>query len=118
MAEKKKKCRQYSVDYLKFGMIPSPLNVQLPMCLLCEQTFSNESMKPSRLSNHLKSMHSDKSMKDVSFFQQLRDKYIQRQTISAFVDKSVVQNTDGLLASYSISLLIAKAGKPTPFAKI
>ena len=100
------------MDYLKFGMIPSPQNVQLPMCLLCEQTFSNESMKPSRLSNHLKAMHSDKSMKDVSFFQQLRNKYIQRQTISAFVDKSVVQNTDGLLASYSISLLIAKAGKP------
>ena len=44
MAEKKKKCRQYSVDYLKFGMIPSPQNVQLPMCLLCEQTFSKHSV--------------------------------------------------------------------------
>ena len=45
MAEKMKKFRQYSVDYLKFGIIPSPGNVQLPMCLLCKHVFSNESIK-------------------------------------------------------------------------
>ena len=50
----KKKCRQYSVDYLQFGFIPSPSNEQLPMCLLCEAVFSNEAMKPSRLSDHLR----------------------------------------------------------------
>ena len=87
MAKKKKKCRQYSGDYLKFGIIPSPENVQIPMCLLCELVFSNELMKSSRLSNHLKTMHSDKSMNDISFLQQLRDKYFKRQTILEFLEK-------------------------------
>ena len=49
----KRKCRQYSEKYLQFGFIPSPSNVQLSMCLLCEKSFSNEAIKPSRLSDHL-----------------------------------------------------------------
>ena len=37
----KRKCRQYS-EYLQFGFIPSPSNVQLPMCLVCGKSFFNE----------------------------------------------------------------------------
>ena len=37
----KRKCRQYSEEYLQFGFIPSPSNVQLPMCLVCGNSFSN-----------------------------------------------------------------------------
>ena len=33
----KKKCRQYSVEYLKYGFIQSPTNPQQPMCLVCEK---------------------------------------------------------------------------------
>ena len=38
------------------------------MCLICEQVFSNEGMKPSRMIDHLKSRHSDKADKDALFF--------------------------------------------------
>ena len=58
----KRKCRQYSVEYLKYGFIPAPHNEQLPMCLLCFQTFSNEAMKPSRMQDHLHRKHLDKKM--------------------------------------------------------
>ena len=58
--DSKKKCRQYSADYIKYGFVESPSNEQLPMCLMCEQVFSNEGMKPSRMIDHLKSRHSDK----------------------------------------------------------
>jgi hypothetical protein len=53
MAESKKKCRQYSIDYLKFGFIPPLSNKHLPMCLLCNKVLSNDSMKPSKLEDHL-----------------------------------------------------------------
>ena len=33
----KKKCRQYSVEYLKFGFIESILNKTKPYCLICNK---------------------------------------------------------------------------------
>ena len=67
----KKKCRQYSVEYLKFGFIESPTNPQQPMCLVCEKNFSNEAMKLSRLLEHLQKIHPDKSGKTLAFFYSL-----------------------------------------------
>ena len=71
--------------------------------------FSNEGMKPSRMIDHLKSRHSDKADRDVQFFINLRDN---RKTMGSMFRKVDKQNFDGLTASYNISLLIAKAGKP------
>ena len=105
----KKKCRQYSADYIKYGFVKSPSNEQLPMCLMCEQVFSNEGVKPSRMIDHLKSRHSDKVDKDVQFFINLSDS---RKTMVGMFGKIHRQNTDGLVASYNISLLIEKSGKP------
>ena len=39
----KVKVRKYSLDYLKF--IVAPHDERLPLCLLCEQTLCNDSMK-------------------------------------------------------------------------
>ena len=76
----KKKCRQYSVEYLKYGFVSAPQNQQQPMCLLCEKVFSNEAMKPSRLLEHLKK-NSDKAHKNIAYFQSLREKFQKRKTI-------------------------------------
>ncbi|XP_041963280.1 protein ZBED8-like [Alosa sapidissima] len=111
MAANKKKCRQYSVDYINFGFIPSPTNVQLPMCLLCEQVFSNEAMKPSRLKDHLNKMHPDKASHDVAYFNALKEKH-SRRTISNLFARKTNQTENGLVASYNISLLIAKSRTP------
>ena len=62
------KCRSYHVEYIKFGFVPSPSNLQLPMCLLCKKTLSNEAMKPSRLKDHLNRIHPDKADKPSKFF--------------------------------------------------
>ena len=66
-------------------------------------------MKPSRMIDHLKSRHSDKADIDAQFFNNLRDN---RKTMGSMFRKVDKQNIDGLAASYNISLLIAKAGKP------
>ena len=113
MAEKnKKKCRQYSIDYLKFGFIPSPTNQQLPFCLLCNQVFSNEIMKPSRMCEHLTKKHPDKKDKDLNYFQAVQKQFGKRSSIDGMFNKVQNKNADGLIASYNISLLIAKCGKP------
>ena len=60
----KKKWRQYSVEYLKYGFIQSSTNPQQPMYfVVCEKNFSNEAMKPSKLLELLQKIHSDKSGK-------------------------------------------------------
>jgi zinc finger BED domain-containing protein 5/7/8/9 len=82
------------------------------MCLICERSFSNEAMKPSRLNEHLQKMHPDRAGKDLAYFQSLRDKFGKRPTLNNLFSAVSQQNTDGLRASYNISLLIAKAGKP------
>lgn len=112
MSESKKKCRQYSVDYLKLGFIPSLSDKQLPMCLLCNKVLGNDAMKPSKLQDHLRRCHPDKTDKDLKYFQTLKDKLQKRPTLDRMFASTSQRNDDGLRASYNISLLIAKSGKP------
>ncbi|GBP52560.1 Protein FAM200B [Eumeta japonica] len=111
MAESKK-CRQYSVEYLKFGFLPSKADKRLPTCLLCNKVLSNDSMKPSKLEDHLRRCHPDKIGKDLKYFQTLKEKYEKRPTVHSMFSSTSESNDDGLRASYNISLLIAKSGQP------
>ena len=81
------------------------------MCLVCEKSFSNDAMKPSRLLEHLQKIHPDKSSKTLAFFHSFRDQFLKRKNMNMFTFSSK-NSDDGLKASYNISLLIAKAGKP------
>jgi len=85
--------------------------MQQPLFLLCERSFSNEAMKPSRLSKHLTKVHSDKADTSLSFFQGLKLKYENRVTVGKLFKKAAITRDKGLVASY-ISYLIAKLGKP------
>lgn len=111
MSEPKRKCvvRQYNVEYLKFGFVPSFADKTRPMCLICQKTFSNEAMKPSRLLDHLSKMHADKKDNPLSFFQSLQTK---QTTVTSMFSATPKQDDDGLRASYNISLMIAKSGQP------
>ncbi|KAL1454578.1 hypothetical protein WDU94_010798 [Cyamophila willieti] len=82
------------------------------MCLLCYKSMSNEAMKPSRLENHLKKVHPEKSNKPIQYFAELKAKYEKRETVGSLLGKVTKKIDNGLLASYKVSLLIAKAGKP------
>ena len=82
------------------------------MCLLCGKSFSNEAMKPSRLSDHLEKKEADKKDKPVAFFQDLKDKFRNRSTITSMMTNCSEQVGRGLLAFYKVSYLIAKYGKP------
>ena len=108
----KNKCRQYSVEYLKYGFVSAPHSQQQPMCLLYEKVFSNKAMKPCRLLEHLTKMHSDKADKNLAYFQSLQENFQKRKIIGNMFASTSQQSTDGLHASYNIPLLIARSGKP------
>ncbi|KAF0713483.1 SCAN domain-containing protein 3-like, partial [Aphis craccivora] len=112
MSEVKKKKRQYSAEYIKYGFIQSRTNPSSPMCLICQKTFSNEAMKPYRLLDHFNKMHSGMKDKDVTYFQNMEKNYVAQPTLSTLFSAASKQDNDGLRASYNISLLIAKTGKP------
>ena len=82
------------------------------MCLLCERVFSNEAMEPSRLLEHLKKIHPDKVDKTLAYLQSIRENLQKRKTIGNMFASTSQHSSDGLRASYNISLLIAKSGKP------
>ena len=62
----KRKCIHYHVEYQNYGFITAPSNDQV--CLLREKVFSNEVVKSSRLSDHLRKIHSDKAGQHLSYF--------------------------------------------------
>ena len=106
----KKKVRQYSEEYLKFGFIPAIHDERSPFCLLCQQCLTNESMKPGRLELHLKAKHSAYVNSDLNYFKSLKEKFAKRSTIKSLFTTQTVSVSRTLEASYEISLLIAKCG--------
>lgn len=107
----KKKVRQYSDEYLKFGFIPANHDERSPFCLLCNQCLTNESMKRGRLEGHMKAKHSEYVNLDLSYFKTLKDKFEKRSTVKSLFSAQTATAKCTLEASYKIALLIAKSGK-------
>ena len=67
MSQKK---RKYQDNYLDFGftyLIEDDL--QIPQCVVCMKTFSNSTMKPASLKQHLANAHQSMTSKNRSFFE-------------------------------------------------
>ena len=82
----KKKCRQRE-EYLAFGFVESPHDQKQSMCLICNNSFSNQAMKPSWLAEHLKRKHSDIVNRTRAFLENLKN-FDQRNTLSAYLKKA------------------------------
>ena len=107
----KKKVRQYSNEFLKFGFIPAAHDERSPFCLLCLQTLTNESMKAGRLENHLKAKHPNHVKSNLQYFKTLKTNFEKRTKITSLFANQTASLNRTLEASYAISLLIAKSGK-------
>ena len=68
-------------------------------------------MKPCKLEDHLRRCNADKTCKDLLYFTNLKEKLQKRSTVDNMLVSTSKRDNDGLLASYNISLLIAKSGK-------
>ncbi|GBP24081.1 Protein ZBED8 [Eumeta japonica] len=69
-------------------------------------------MKRSKLEDHLRRCHPEKIGIDLKYFQTLKEKYEKKPTVHSIFSSTSESYDDGLRASYNISLLIAKSGKP------
>ena len=65
--------RQYDEKHLKLGftIAPSSEKVPLLMCLICAKILSNDAMKPSKLTGHFQSQHSNLVGKPLAYFGRL-----------------------------------------------
>ena len=79
-----KKRRQYSQEYLKYGLVPLFAKEDISMCLLCEKTYSNEAIKPAKMRDHLERFHFDKS-RYLKYFNILRRKLRAKLNLNAFL---------------------------------
>ncbi|KFD61154.1 hypothetical protein M514_26641 [Trichuris suis] len=95
----KKKCRQYSVEYLAYGFIPAPQNPSMAFCLNCTKMVSNESMIPSKMKKHLESAYADKKDKPLEYYQNLRNNFEKRMTLSKIVTERSKKLDKGTIAS-------------------
>ena len=63
------KKRKYSETYLKFGFTFTINNgLDIPVCVLCQKSLGNDSMKPSLLTRHLERAHPEFKDKELDFF--------------------------------------------------
>ena len=56
--------------FLQYGFTCSCEDrVEKPLCLICNETLSAESLKPSKLKRHLKTKHTESSDKPIQYFE-------------------------------------------------
>ncbi|KAL4148924.1 hypothetical protein QTP88_003062 [Uroleucon formosanum] len=64
------------------------------------------------MKEHFMKKHPDKSNKNILYFTDPKNKFEKRKTVTGLFNKTHLNNDKGLLASYKVSLLVAKCGKP------
>lgn len=112
----KKKVRQYSVEYLKFGFVSDITDPTKPYCLSCRKSFCNDSMRPVKLEEHFKNAHPEHKSKPLDYFKAQRDKANASKSKEQKVDSMFKTGSTiyerGLYASYELSFLLAKHTRP------
>ncbi|KRZ61820.1 SCAN domain-containing protein 3 [Trichinella nativa] len=52
------KKRKYDAEYIKYGFVAIEKNgVEVPQCVVCLDTLSNDALRPTRLQRHLHNRH-------------------------------------------------------------
>jgi len=100
-AERKRKRRKYDPEYISFGFIAMQTGADLPLCVVCLQTLSNDAMKPEKLKRHLTTMHSDVDSKPKEYFERQKKLYFKQK---GKLMACTTVNEKGLRVSYLVAL--------------
>lgn len=109
VSKSKEKVRTYQTSYLKFGFCTTEANPTRPLCLICELSLANSSMKPSMLLRHLTKNHPDLADKPVEFFARRKAEF--ERKFKSFPRQNNTSQT-ALELSYDLSYLVARAEAP------
>ncbi|XP_060855173.1 zinc finger BED domain-containing protein 5-like [Metopolophium dirhodum] len=102
--------KKYSEEYFCHGFSFIAIdNVAKPECVICGEILANSSMKPSQLTRHLITKHSDLKDKDVTFFKRLLENK-NKCNMQTYLSSGNA-NVDAVEASFRISYNIARSGK-------
>lgn len=105
--------RKYHSEYIQFGFFwAGDTEDPKPHCVLCYELLANEAMKPAKLKRHFESKHKDYMGKPIAYFERKRDelqKHMTKEPAQYFLPGENAKATE---ASYRVSLLISKTGKP------
>jgi zinc finger BED domain-containing protein 5/7/8/9 len=105
-----KSVRQYDESYIKYGFTCiGEGSEQKPQCVICYEVLSNECMKPSKLKRHQETKHQSLLEKPQEYFRRKQKELLSGQKT---IKKAANVSSKALEASYIVSHLIAKAGKP------
>ena len=101
--------RKFKEEYIEYGFIASGSDdTQIPYCLICNSTLSNESLVPNKLKRHLEANHPAHKEKSRGYFEILAaEKLHQSKKMSSYLKLP----EKGLLASYKVAQLLAKRKK-------
>ena len=90
-------------------LISQNSGIQKPQCVVCNETLSADSMKPSKLKRHLETRHPELLSKDPSFFKRMENglKQPRLDTTGVYSQQSIAC----IEASYVVSLRIARQHK-------
>ena len=107
--QKKGVKRKYNEDYVKYGFVASGSDDhQLPLCIICNLTLSNEALVPSKLSRHLETNQESLKDKPKAYFENL---VLQKDKKAKRFNKYMKLPERGLVASYKVAHLLAKRKK-------
>ncbi|KAL4136257.1 hypothetical protein QTP88_007808 [Uroleucon formosanum] len=115
--EKSTKLRKYNSNYLSMGFTSNGSEEEpKPQCMVCFEILSNEALKPSKLKRHLETKHKEHAMKSIDFF---KNKEQELRKNMKFIKKTATDRTNesAVKASFIVSLLIGKSGKPHTIAE-
>uniref|UniRef100_K7FSU2 HAT C-terminal dimerisation domain-containing protein n=1 Tax=Pelodiscus sinensis TaxID=13735 RepID=K7FSU2_PELSI len=100
------KSRKYDESYIYFGFTSVFVTgIEQPQCVICQKMLSAESMKPSKLKQHLETSHAHLTNKPRDFFIRKRDEMKQQNV-------SLVKYISALQTSYQVGYKIAQCKKP------
>lgn len=115
METSKKKKRQYDENYLTFGFISTgDPSCPQPLCLLCNNTLSNQAMVPSKLKRHLTTHHPVQADQSREYFLRLKSQHSRQEQVML---KSTSVSKNAQEASYMVAEIIAKAKDPHTIAE-
>lgn len=105
------KRRKYDISYLSYGFTYNEVhdNEVRPQCVICLETLSHHSMKPSLLKRHFLTKHESYQNKPLDFFKR-KEASLKGSTTS--INSFTTLNLKAVEASYKVSLRIAQEGKP------
>ncbi|XP_042203602.1 protein ZBED8-like [Homarus americanus] len=109
--------RKYNEAYLSFGFtfIAERDRTQKPQCFLCGKVLANGSMKPTKLKEHLMSVHPENASGSVDLFRAKKARFEKAGTLPKLGFAPTQKPC--LEASYKVAYRIAKQKKPHTFGE-